>query len=101
MRYTDHTFDRIYGLNFLFKYQFLNAGDTLGSTMGDYDAVETELGKQDFLDDLKVRSSEDSVNRVIDDILGNYLIRNQHSQSFKYFRSRLFSNGHFRLSAPL
>ena len=69
--------------------------------MGDYDAVETELGKQDFLDDLKVRSSEDSVNRVIDDILGNYLIRNQHSQGFKYFRSRLFSNGHVRLSAPL
>ena len=63
--------------------------------MGDYDAVETELGKKDFLDGLKVRSSEESVNRVIDDILGNYLIRNQHSQAFKYPRSRLLNNGHF------
>ena len=57
-----------------------NAGDTLGSAVGDYDAVESELGSKDFFEDMKIRSSEDSVNRVIDDILGNYLIRNQHSQ---------------------
>jgi len=57
-----------------------NAGDTLGSAIGDYDAVESELGSKDFFEDMKIRSSEDSVNRVIDDILGNYLIRNQHSQ---------------------
>ena len=56
-----------------------NAGDTLGSAIGDYDAVESELGSKDFFEDMKIRSSEDSVNRVIDDILGNYLIRNQHS----------------------
>ena len=57
-----------------------NAGDTLCSAIGDYDTVESELGSKDFFEDMKIRSSEDSVNRVIDDILGNYLIRNQHSQ---------------------
>ena len=60
----------------------MNAGDTLGSAI-DYDAVEIELGKTDFFDGLQVRSTEDSVNRVIDDILGNYLVRNQHSHGFQ------------------
>ena len=58
----------------------MNAGDTLGSKIEDYDTVESELGSKDFFDDMKIRSSEDSVQRVIDDILGNYLIRNQHRQ---------------------
>jgi len=60
--------------------------------VGDYDAVESELGSKDFFEGMKIRSSEDSVNRVIDDILGNYLIRNQHSLGFKSVISMLMTD---------